>query len=69
MRLKQLSLAIFALFGGLASTAHAVDTSFSGFAQITAGRVLSGDPTNGQSGATPYTHLVIHKSRSPWQPA
>lgn len=55
MRLKQLPLAIFALFGTLASTAQAIDTSFSGFAQVTAGRVLSGDPTPGQGGTTPYT--------------
>lgn len=43
---------------GLALTAAgavAVDTKITGFAQITIGRVLSGDATNGQSVSSPYS--------------
>ncbi|NRR32028.1 hypothetical protein HSX11_17785 [Oxalobacteraceae bacterium] len=35
-------------------SAHAVESSFSGFAQLSVGRVLGGDPTSGQGGSAPY---------------
>jgi hypothetical protein len=49
---RQLSFLV--AFSVLASSSWAVDTKITGFAQVTAGRVLGGDPTDGQTSSTPY---------------
>lgn len=56
MSAKHTGLALTALLTSFVGSAQGVESTFSGFAQITAGQVLKGDPTPNQGvGGVPYT--------------